>query len=138
MAGLPRSGTTHLVNLIAADARLRSLPLWEATSRCRDPREQPAAGGVDPRYARCARGWAGCSTYTPLLAAMHPMHPDHIHEELELMRPGLLASYNLEWSSRSPRWRDHYFATRPAPALRLPEERAAMLQWRRGRASAGC
>ena len=29
VSGLPRSGTTHLVNLIAADARLRSLPLWE-------------------------------------------------------------------------------------------------------------
>lgn len=28
VAGLPRSGTTHLVNLIAADTRLQSLPLW--------------------------------------------------------------------------------------------------------------
>ena len=28
--GLPRSGTTHLVNLIAADQRLRSMPLWES------------------------------------------------------------------------------------------------------------
>ena len=30
IAGLPRSGTTHLVNLIAADPRLQSLPLWES------------------------------------------------------------------------------------------------------------
>lgn len=29
VAGLPRSGTTHLVNLLAADRRLRSLP-WES------------------------------------------------------------------------------------------------------------
>src|SRR3954471_15301544 len=28
--GLPRSGTTHLVNLMAADNRLRSLPYWES------------------------------------------------------------------------------------------------------------
>ena len=28
--GLPRSGTTHLLNLIAADKRLRSLPYWES------------------------------------------------------------------------------------------------------------
>ncbi|MDG2273612.1 MAG: sulfotransferase, partial [Halioglobus sp.] len=28
VAGLPRSGTTHLVNLMAADSRLRALPLW--------------------------------------------------------------------------------------------------------------
>jgi len=26
--GLPRSGTTHLVNLLAADARFRSMPWW--------------------------------------------------------------------------------------------------------------
>ena len=30
VAGLPRSGTTHLVNLMAADSRLRALPLWES------------------------------------------------------------------------------------------------------------
>ena len=28
IGGLPRSGTTHLLNLIAADSRLRSLPYW--------------------------------------------------------------------------------------------------------------
>ena len=28
VAGLPRSGTTHLLNLMAADARFRALPLW--------------------------------------------------------------------------------------------------------------
>ena len=30
VAGLPRTGTTHLLNLMAADSRLRSLPLWES------------------------------------------------------------------------------------------------------------
>jgi hypothetical protein len=30
VCGLPRSGTTHLLNLMAADSRLRSLPLWES------------------------------------------------------------------------------------------------------------
>src|SRR5207249_2716541 len=30
VAGLPRSGTTHLVNILAADTRLHSLPLWES------------------------------------------------------------------------------------------------------------
>ena len=27
--GLPRSGTTHLLNLMASDSRLKSLPYWE-------------------------------------------------------------------------------------------------------------
>jgi hypothetical protein len=30
VVGMPRSGTTHLVNLIAADPRRRSLPYWES------------------------------------------------------------------------------------------------------------
>ncbi|HBQ42337.1 MAG TPA: sulfotransferase, partial [Halieaceae bacterium] len=30
VVGLPRSGTTHLLNLMAADPRLRALPLWES------------------------------------------------------------------------------------------------------------
>src|ERR1700722_5471241 len=30
VVGLPRSGTTHLVNLLAADSRFRALPGWEA------------------------------------------------------------------------------------------------------------
>ncbi len=29
VVGLPRSGTTHLVNLLATDTRFRSLPWWE-------------------------------------------------------------------------------------------------------------
>ena len=28
--GLPRSGTTHLLNLIASDTRLKSIPYWES------------------------------------------------------------------------------------------------------------
>ena len=41
VVGLPRSGTTHLVNLIAADQRLRSMPLWEGQQPVPDPREAP-------------------------------------------------------------------------------------------------
>ena len=33
VVGLPRSGTTHLVNLLAADQRLRSMPLWRRSTR---------------------------------------------------------------------------------------------------------
>jgi hypothetical protein len=46
---------------------------------------------------------------TPLLASMHPMAPDHIHEELELQLSDF-TSYNQEWVARSPRWRDYYLA----------------------------
>jgi hypothetical protein len=129
VVGLPRSGTTHLVNLIAADARLRSLPLWESQEPVPDPRERPGPDGVDPRYARSARGWEMMRANSPLLAAMHPMHPDHIHEELELMLPDF-SSYNQEWIARSPKWRDYYLAHDQTPHYAYLKEVLQILQWR--------
>jgi len=95
VVGLPRSGTTHLVNLLAADERFHSLPLWESYEPVPLPGEAPLPDGTDPRYQRCADAWAGMQRSSPLIAAMHPMNPDHIHEELELMGPDF-ASYNFE------------------------------------------
>jgi len=131
VAGLPRTGTTHLLNLMAADSRLRSLPLWESYEPLPLPGETPPADGTDPRHRRCADAWARMQLMTPLLAAMHPMHPDHIHEELELMTPDF-ASYNFEWLSMSPRWRDHYYGTDQTPHYRYMKDVLRILQSRRG------
>ena len=57
VAGLPRSGTTHLLNLMAADSRLRSLPLWESYEPVPVPGEELLEDGTDPRYQRCADAW---------------------------------------------------------------------------------
>ena len=127
VAGLPRSGTTHLVNLLAADRRRRSLPLWESYEPLPLPGEAATRDSADPRYARCMQAWQGMQATLPLLAAMHPMHPDHIHEELELMGPDI-ASYNFEWLSPSPRWRDHYYASDQAPHYRYMRDVLATLQ----------
>ncbi|MEZ4332742.1 MAG: sulfotransferase [Myxococcota bacterium] len=112
--GLPRSGTTHLVNLIAADQRLRSMPLWEGQEPVPDPREKPGPDGIDPRWHRCNAIWERMRSASPLLAAMHPMEPDHIHEELEFLLPDF-TSYNLDWVVRAPRWRDYYLAHDQTP-----------------------
>tara|TARA_R110002124_G_scaffold57625_4_gene161148 strand:+ start:3534 stop:4748 length:1215 start_codon:yes stop_codon:yes gene_type:complete len=131
VAGLPRSGTTHLLNLMAADSRLRALPLWESYEPVPRPGESLAVDGVDPRYQRCADQWQMMQAMTPLLAAMHPMNPDHIHEELELMGPDF-ASYNYEWLSVSPRWRDHYYASDQTPHYEYLKTVLKVLTWQDG------
>ena len=131
VAGLPRSGTTHLLNLLAADSRLRALPLWESYEPVRTPSERVSEEGVDPRYARCAAEWERMLQMVPLLAAMHPMNPDHIHEELELMGPDF-ASYNFEWLSFSPRWRDYYFRTDQTPHYKYMLTVLKILAWQDG------
>ena len=54
ICGLPRTGTTHLHNLIAADPAIRSLPYWESLEPVSRPGEQPERGEPDPRLARTA------------------------------------------------------------------------------------
>ncbi|HEX5097175.1 MAG TPA: sulfotransferase, partial [Acidimicrobiia bacterium] len=103
VVGLPRSGTTHLVNLIAADSRLRSLPFWESTEPFPLPGEPD-----DARIERAQQAYELQISMAPLLPAMHHQHPDAVEEEIELEDLDF-ASYTLEWLARVPRWRDYYF-----------------------------
>ncbi|MSO18435.1 MAG: sulfotransferase [Acidimicrobiia bacterium] len=112
--GLPRTGTTHLLNVLSADAHLRSLPLWESYEPIPIAGESSSADGVDPRHQRCAKEWEQMQAVTPHVALMHPMDPDHVHEEIELMLPDF-SSYNLEWVARCPQWRDHYLSHEQQP-----------------------
>jgi hypothetical protein len=106
--GLPRSGTTHLVNLMAADRRLRSLPYWESLEPCPRPGDGPPRDGVDPRFTRCQADYEAQMQMVPLLRAMHHQYPTAIEEEIELQDLDF-SSYTLEWYARVPRWRDYYF-----------------------------
>jgi hypothetical protein len=62
---------------------------------------------------------------------MHPMNPDHIHEELELMGPDF-ASYNFEWLCQCPRWRDHYYASDQTPHYEYMKTVLKILTWQDG------
>jgi hypothetical protein len=130
VVGLPRSGTTHLVNLLAADRRFRSLPLWESYEPVPDPTETSGAG-VDPRWTRCQQAWEAMQAGAPLVAAMHPMAPDHVHEEIELQVPDV-SSYTHEWVARAPRWRDHYLAHDQTPHYAYMRRLLQVVQWFRG------
>jgi hypothetical protein len=109
VVGMPRTGTTHLVNLLAADRRRRALPYWESQEPI------PARGrgtdvfGVDPRYARARVEHDAMMANAPLVAAMHDQFPEAIEEEVEILDLDF-ASYILEWLARVPSWRDTYLA----------------------------
>lgn len=130
--GLPRSGTTNLVNLLASDSRFRSMPLWESYQPVPDPREAIPADGVDPRWTRCQGMWEAMQVGAPFVAAMHPMNPDHVHEELELMTPDF-TSYNLEWVARAPKWRDYYVAHDQTESYAYMKTVLQIMQWYRPR-----
>jgi len=109
VAGLPRSGTTHLLGLISADSRLRSLPWWEATAPVPIPGEAAPRGNTDPRWSRAEQGWQGYDALLPYMKLMLEFSADHISEDIELQALNF-SSYLLEWLARVPRWRDYYLS----------------------------
>jgi hypothetical protein len=109
VAGLPRSGTTHLLGLISADSRLRSLPWWEAIAPVSIPGEPAPRGRSDPRWARAEHGWHAYDALLPYMKLMHEFSPDHISEDIELQAPDF-SSYLIEWLAHVPRWRDYYLS----------------------------
>jgi hypothetical protein len=67
--GLPRTGTTALSQLVAADPQFRSLRLWESSAPCPPP--ESATEHTDPRIAQTEAGLAMMNEMFPLMASMH-------------------------------------------------------------------
>lgn len=133
VVGLPRSGTTHLLNLMGADTRLRSLPYWESIAPVpsAEDRQIINSGAPDPRLIRCQQGWEQFDPLLPLLKNMHEMSPLHVHEENELQGPDF-SNYNIEWVSRPYRWRDHYLSADQTPHYRYMKKVLQVLTWQKG------
>jgi hypothetical protein len=109
IVGQPRTGTTHLHNLMAEDPALRSLPYWESLEPVLSDDEQAALarGETDPRRERCAVGLELLNDALPYFKRMHDMTVDHVHEEIQLL--ALAGSTMLfETMAVMPEWRDWY------------------------------
>lgn len=74
ICGLPRTGTTLLSHLFAADPTNRTLRHFEAS----DPAPPPVPGheAADPRLARAEKELANLERIAPGFQSMHPMDPD--------------------------------------------------------------
>jgi len=109
VAGPPRSGTTHLLGLLSADTRLRSLPWWEAIAPVPTEADAPNPADTNPRRSRADAGWQQQDAMMPLFKYMHEFSPDHISEDIELQALDF-SSYLIEWMVLAPRWRDFYLS----------------------------
>jgi Sulfotransferase family len=109
VAGPPRSGTTHLLGLLSADNRLRSLPWWEAVAPVPTEADAPTNDDPNPRWTKAQTGWGQQDAMMPLFKYMHEFSPDHISEDIELQALDF-SSYLLEWMALVPKWRDYYLS----------------------------
>jgi hypothetical protein len=105
IAGLPRTGTTHLHNLLGAATTFRTIPYWESV----EPFPLPAEMGVepDPRKARMDAAVEFMNAAMPLFPLMHEMTTEHVHEEIQLLANDF-STMLFETLAYVPRWRDYY------------------------------
>jgi hypothetical protein len=129
IAGLPRTGTTHLHNLLAAGPAFRTMPYWESN----EPFPLPAEIGVepDPRRARMDVAVEVMNQMMPLFPLMHEMTTDHVHEEIQLLANDF-SSMLFETLGYVPRWRDYYLAHDQTPHYEHLKIQLKAMQFLRG------
>ncbi len=131
ICGLPRTGTTHLHNLLGADPALRSLPYWESLEPVLPALEQPAPGEPDPRRARTQMGLDVLHLLLPFFNRMHEMTVDHVHEEIQLLAIDC-STMLFETLAPVPSWVAQYDARDQTPTYEYLRTVLKVLQYLRG------
>ncbi len=126
ICGLPRTGTTHLHNLIAADPNMRYLPYWESLEPF------PAPGDDDQaRRDRCTAGLDLIETMMPEFKRMHDMTVDHAHEEIQLLANDI-SGMLFETTYYLPSFAAHYKSHDQGPSYAYLKRQLQAMQWLRG------
>jgi hypothetical protein len=128
LCGLPRTGSTHLHGLLAADPGLRSLPHWESIEPFEGPDE---AGTIQPRRLRVEQSLTFQNAALPYLKRMHDVGTDHPQEDIQLLAIDF-SSMMFEAAAPMPTWRDAYLARDQRPSYAYLKLILQALTWLRG------
>lgn len=128
ICGLPRTGTTHLHNMLAADPSLRHLPYWESLEPFPSPDE---ADDEQPRRDRCATALELTNMSMPEFKRMHDMTVEHAHEEIQLFANDI-SGMLLETVYHIPSFAAHYKAHDQGPSYAYLKRMLQAMQWLRG------
>jgi hypothetical protein len=138
ICGLPRTGTTHLHNLIAADPNLRYLPYWESLEPFPAPGELKYFPGSlrscppdSARRDRCSTGLDLVDTTMPDFKRMHDMTVDHAHEEIQLLANDI-SGMLFETTYHIPTFAAHYKSHDQGPSYAHLKWQLQAMQWLRG------
>ena len=128
IAGLPRTGTTHLFNLLSRDGSLHYMPYWETLNPFPEPNEASPEGRVKVGgQALQLIGWC-----MPKFAAFHEFHNDWPHEELQLLTQSFI-SLSFEAAMLVPSYSKWYRQADRSPAYAYLKRSLKALQWLRKR-----
>ena len=128
IAGLPRTGTTHLFNLLSRDENLQFIPYWETLNPFPEPNETSPDGRIKVGgQALQLIGWC-----MPKFAAFHEFHNDWPHEELQLLTQSFI-SLSFEAAMLVPSYSRWYRDADRSPAYAYLRRCLKALQWLRKR-----
>lgn len=126
IAGMVRTGTTHLQNLLAADPALTHLPYWEAVEPVPPPGDAP--GG---RLERTIAALDFVHEAMPHFRSMFDITPTHAHEDINLLALEM-SSMHFEVQAMIPSYRDWYRAADQTFAYAYLKKALQVLTWLRG------
>lgn len=127
--GLPRTGTTALSNLLAADPQIRSLRLWESSDSVPPP--EAATAGDDPRIATTAAGLEAMYATFPKMRALYFQTPTGPTECQDLLGMALRTAH-FDGMAHVPSYTDWVLGCDMGPAYRYHRRTLQLLQWHCG------
>ena len=132
VSGLPRSGTTHLVNLLSKHPDLRSSALWEADEPVPAPNEMTwESSEANPRYHRSFDNWRIYNDVMVHWSVMHDQTPGYVTEEGDLQCIDF-SSYFPDWMARVQPWQRYYFAHDQTPHYAYARKVMQVMTWLHG------
>ncbi|MFO8102446.1 MAG: sulfotransferase [Dehalococcoidia bacterium] len=131
IAGLPRTGTTHLHNLMSRDPGLRYIPYWQSLEPF--PPASPDSKKPEPdlRRKNCEQALKFLDYVMPLFVSMHEMSVDGPHEEMQLLAVHF-STMLFESIYYLPAYRDWYRASDHEGAYSYMKLILQAMQWQDG------
>jgi len=126
ITGLPRTGTTALSHLLAADPDTRSLRMWE--SQAPTPPPERATETIDPRIAEATARNAALHDH-PDFRRMYDATATSPTENIDLLGQHFRTQH-FEGMAHVPRYIRWWLACDMVPAYRHHERVLKLLQWR--------
>ncbi len=125
--GLPRTGTTALSQLVAADPQFRSLRTWESAAPVPPP--EKATEHSDPRIAATEQGIAMMDEAFPLMQSMHHTEATTATECQDLMGMSFRTAH-FDGFARVPSYMAWVVDTDMRETYRYHRRVLKLLQWR--------
>jgi Sulfotransferase family len=124
--GLPRTGTTALSNLLAADPQIRSIRLWESSDPVPPP--ETATEDTDPRIAAAAAGLEAMYEAFPRMRSLYFQTPTGPSECQDLLGMEFRTEH-FDGMARVPSYVEWVVDCDMAGAYRMHRRVLQLLQW---------